>query len=87
MSALEYLQLFSGNGDIKVRVKFKRFDGVIGDQRMTPHEIKRLVSTENEEFISNMLFDEMLFDISRYEIDPQNKVLTIHAEQSREEDR
>jgi hypothetical protein len=79
MELLEYLALFSNNGPVKVRVKFKDFDGTVAEQRMLADEIGQLVSPETGEFQSNMTFDDWPFEVYKYEIDPIKRVLTIRA--------
>lgn len=79
MEEAEYLRLFSKNGDLKVQVKFKDFSGTICALRMNPEEILKLISPSDGQFISKMTFDEWLFEVYKYEIDPLKKVITIRA--------
>lgn len=73
----EYLVLFSGQGPIKVQVKFKDINGSISDMLMAPGEVDRLISAETGRFITKMMFDECPFEVYKYEIDPINNLLTI----------
>lgn len=75
----EYLTLFSNKGSIRVQVKFRGFDGTVAAQAMEPEEIVRLISEEGGGFKRWLTFDEALFEILRYEIDPTRNVLTIRA--------
>ena len=75
----EYLALFSNTGDVKVRVKFKDFEGTVAHQTMQAQEIACLFSEDGHGFIDRMTIDEWPFEIFRYEIDVRQNILTLHA--------
>ena len=75
----EYLLLFSNSGTTKVQVKFKNFNGTVSTQKMNPEEITQLISSDGRGFFSSMTFDEWLFEVYKYEIDPIKNMLTIYA--------
>ncbi len=77
MNYPEYLTLFSGKGKFEVNVRFKNFSGKVINTKMFPDEIFKLIDKDNNEFYSKMYFDEFLFEIYKYQIDPINKKLTI----------
>ncbi len=79
MNYPEYLMLFSGKGEYEVNVKFKDFSGKVINTKMFPSEIVKLISRESNDFYSMMYFDEHLFEIYKYQIDPIKKKLTIFA--------
>jgi hypothetical protein len=79
MAETEYLTLFSRTGELQVHVKFKDFSGTVASLRMSPEEILKLISPIDGQFLSKMSFDEWSFEVYKYEIDPLNKVVTIHA--------
>lgn len=75
----EYLLLFSNKGTTKVQVKFKDFDGTVATQSMEAREIAKLVSPDSGEFLTSMTFDELPFEVYKYEIDPIKNTLTIRV--------
>lgn len=78
----EYLELFSprsGAGTISVEVKFKDHDGRISDLKMSAREIEKIINPDDGEFYREMRFDDWLFDIYKYQIDPIKKKMTIMA--------
>lgn len=81
----EYLLLFSNSGTTKVQVKFQNFNGTISTRKMNPEEITQLISSDGKGFISSMTFDEWLFDVYKYEIDPIENTLTVYARQNKNE--
>nr|WP_320135622.1 hypothetical protein [uncultured Amphritea sp.] len=86
MNIKEYLHLFSNNGPIKVQVKFKDHNGYVATQTMNPIEINELISSNTDMFITQMTFDDWLFEIYKYEIDPIKKIVTIRAKRSSSDD-
>lgn len=78
MNVPEYLLLFSGSGEFSVEVKFKG-DGFVPPRSATVLEIARLVNPETGGFHTAMTFDEHLFEVYKYEIDPIKKKLIIKA--------
>lgn len=79
MSENEYLELFSKTGNIKVQVEFKNFSGSVTSLRMNAEDILKLISPIDGQFISRMSFDEWPFEVHKYEINPLENMLTIHA--------
>ena len=73
----EYLELFQGDGNIKVDVKFKDLDGSFSSLSMEPNEINKLINPETNEFYKEIRFDDWLFEVYRYSIDPIKRKLTI----------
>lgn len=82
MAIPEYLILFSNqnNGDIEVVVKFKNYNGYIRNAKISASEFEKLINPENGEFYTKMTFDEHLFEVTKYEINPINKKITIHVQ-------
>lgn len=75
----EYLMLFENHGEYKVHVQFKDFDGKITNVTMGASEIVKLIDPSNGLFYEKLLFDDYLFEISKYEIDPIKKTFKINA--------
>jgi hypothetical protein len=75
----EYLLLFSGEGPIRVRVRFKDFKGHVAESALYADELEKLVSPHTGGFITKMTFDEWPFEVYKYEIDPIKNVLTIRV--------
>ena len=82
MTVKEYLDLFSNNGAVKVQVKFKDHDGSVATRTMNPIEINKLISSSGNKFIAQMTFDDWLFQVYKYEIDPIKNIITIRAKKS-----
>lgn len=82
----EYLTLFSGTGEVDVEVSFIDCAGMVSHRRMRAEEVLRLVDSEHDGFVTRMSFDEIPFEIAKYEIDPVHKRLTIHARMAHRED-
>ncbi len=82
MTVKEYLHLFSNNGPVKVQVKFKDHDGSVATQTMNPIEINELILSSGNKFRTQMTFDDWLFEIYKYEIDPIKNIITIRAKKS-----
>jgi hypothetical protein len=80
----EYLCMFSNEGDITVRVKFKDHDGFIANRQMNASEIKQLVSPKGKGFLTAMTFDDWPCEVYQYKIDPIANRLTIFARMSKE---
>ena len=77
----EYLSLFQAGGEYRVQVKFKDFDGKVADSSMRAAEILKLVDPKTGSYYAKMYFDDWLFDVYKYEIDPVKRLLTIRARQ------
>lgn len=75
----EYLSLFSNQGDCQVQVRFKDGDGCVANLAMMASEISNLVDPSTGSFYGKMYFDDHLFDIYKYEIDPTKMTLLIKA--------
>jgi hypothetical protein len=76
----EYLQLFSNDGPVTVRVRFSsKEDGhrSITKMNMRWDELNRIIDPETSTPYRFMYFDAYRCPISRYEIDPGKNVLTI----------
>jgi len=76
----EYLQLFSGEGDVTVRVKFaSREDSFrsMPDRQMSWQELAKIIDHETGKPFMHMYLDTYRCTIQRYEIDPVKNVLTI----------
>lgn len=80
MSAPEYFSLFSESGEFSVEVRFKG-EGFVASRSATAHDISQLIDPETGRFYVAMTFDDHLFEIYKYEIDPINKKLIICARQ------
>lgn len=80
MAFKEYLDLFSNQGNLQVRVKFKNHPGTIADQTMSPIELGKLLCPDSNSIIQKMTFDEHPFEIIKYEINPKKSLMTIHAQ-------
>lgn len=78
MEVPEYLCLFSGNGEFSVEVKFKG-EGFVPLRKATAQEITKLINSETGAFHVAMTFDEHLFEVYKYEIDPAKKKLIIRV--------
>ena len=79
MKIPEYLILFSRKGNFEVEVKFKNENYQVIKLKMDPEEITKLINKEKNEFYTEMYFDEYLFEIYKYQIDPIKKKITIFA--------
>lgn len=79
----EYLDIFHENGSYKLQAIFKDFDGNIAEKAMEAIEIKKLIDPNTGLFIEKMQFDDWLFEIYKYEIDPINKIIKIRARKPR----
>lgn len=75
----EYLSLFSQTGDVNVCVRFEGHDGYMPERWMSAQEVVALVAPDGAGFHQRMTFDEWEFIITRYEIDPVQRRLTIVA--------
>jgi len=83
MGIPEYLILFSNTGNIDVEVKFKDHQGSVANVKMTTDEIVKLIDPRSHEFYTEMKFDDWLFEICKYQIDPLNRKITIMARKKR----
>ena len=79
MSIPEYLELFSGQGVGRVRVRFRQHDGKIASLAFSPREVLSLVAPESDTFHQYLRFDDYLFEVLKYEIEPKTQTLTIVA--------
>ena len=79
MSVPEYLELFSGQGSARVRVRFRQHDGKIASLAFSPKEIISLIAPESDIFHQYLRFDDYLFEVLKYEIEPKTQTLTIVA--------
>ena len=79
MNLPEFLTIFSNEGNIEVEVKFKDTQSQIVKQRMSPDEIIKLIDYSNNNFYTKMTFDEHLFEVYKYQIDPIKKKFIIMA--------
>ena len=75
----EYLSLFSGQGEYQVKVHFKGSEGRVDHSAMAASEVINLVDPRTDSFYRKMYFDDHLFDVYKYEIDPINLTLNIKA--------
>ena len=75
----EYLELFSGQGVARVRVRFRQHDGKIASLAFSPREVLSLIAPENDTFHQYLRFDDYLFEVLKYEIEPKTQTLTIVA--------
>ena len=79
MSVPEYLELFSGQGSARVRVRFRQHDGKIASLAFSPREVLSLIAPESDIFHQYLRFDDYLFEVLKYEIEPKTQTLTIVA--------
>lgn len=86
MSIPEYLELFSGQGVGRVRVRFRQHDGKIASLAFSPREVLSLVTPESDTFHQYLRFDDYLFEVLKYEIEPKTQTLTIVAIPKRKDD-
>ena len=77
MKIPEYLMMFSGQGSGRVIVRFKAHDGKIASLAFSANEILSLVATNG--FHQHLRFDDHLFEVLKYEIEPKTQTLTIVA--------
>lgn len=80
MQEKEYLVLFSNDGEIEIDVKLNGSFGAIASRRMRPAEITNIISDDGGGFASELTIDEWPIVVKKYEINPQNNHLIIHAE-------
>ena len=76
----EYLQLFSNEGPVTVRVRFSgKNDSHRSMAKMNMHweELHRIIDQETGMPYLSMFFDTHRCPIKRYEIDPVKNVMTI----------
>ena len=78
MNVPEYFSLFSGEGEFSVRVQFKG-DGFVAPRKATAQEIVNLMNPQTGTFHTSMRFDDHLFEVYQYEIDPIKKQLLVKA--------
>ncbi|ORJ55898.1 hypothetical protein [Geothermobacter hydrogeniphilus] len=79
----EYIQLFRNEGEYKIQVHFKDFDGSATELSMDANEIEKLIDPCTGNFYSAMRFDDWLFEVYKYEIDPIKKIVKIRARQTK----
>lgn len=73
----EYLSLFSGQGEYKVHVHFKGSESRVANSAMMASEVSCLINPETGAFYTKLHFDDHLFNVYRYEIDPIKLTLKI----------
>lgn len=78
----EYLSLFESHGDYRVVVIIKDMPSAVAESSMSADEIHKLIDKKTGCFYSKMYFDDWLFDVYKYEIDPVKKILTLKAKKS-----
>lgn len=78
MNVPEYFSLFSGEGEFSVEVRFKG-DGFVAPRKATAQEIVNLMNLKTGTFHTSMTFDDHLFEVHKYEINPIRKQLIIKA--------
>ena len=86
MEVPEYLELFSGQGAGRVRVRFRQHDGKITSVAFSPREVLSLIAPETDSFHQYLRFDDYLFEVLKYEIEPKTQTLTIIAIPKQESD-
>ena len=86
MNVPEYLELFSGQGAGQVRVRLRQHDGKIASLAFSPKEIISLIAPESDIFHQYLRFDDYLFEVLKYEIEPKTQTLTIVAIPKRKDD-
>ena len=79
MNYPEYLSLFSGQGEYQVQVHFKGSKCRVANSAMAASELVNLIDPRTDSFYRKMYFDDHLFDVYRYEIDPIKLTLNIKA--------
>lgn len=82
MEIPEYLAMFSNEGNYKISVKFKDIDGCVADQTMSEKEVLKLIDPLTEQFYKQLRFDDWLFDVYKYEIDPVKMKIKIYAKKT-----
>lgn len=75
----EYLQMFSNNGKGKIHVSLRGNKGIVKDLAFSPIEVMALLREGGDEFHRYIRFDDYLFEVVKYEIDPRAQTLTITA--------
>ena len=86
MEVPEYLELFSGQGAGRVCVRFRQHDGKITSVAFSPREVLSLIAPETDSFYQYLRFDDYLFEVLKYEIEPKTQTLTIIAIPKQESD-
>ena len=77
MDVPEYYELFQSDGGVCVEVKFKDHEGSVADLSMNADEIVKLIDSSTRQFYTEIKFDDWLFEVYRYSIDPIKKKLNI----------
>jgi hypothetical protein len=75
----EYLQMFSDEGPVRVKVKFQDKNCSIAERKMHWQELDRLMDQEAKSPFRHLFFDTFRYPVVRYEIDPVRNLLTIFA--------
>lgn len=75
----EYLCLFSNTGPLKVKVRFENELPWIAERQMQPEEITALIDPLTGNFVTEMTFDERVYEVKKIEIQPLKQILIIHA--------
>ncbi len=73
----EYLELFSNNGSMRVRVRFMGHQASVAEQSMQEDELIRLIDPATGRLYRRMSFDEWPFEVLGYEIELAKGRLTI----------
>lgn len=76
----EFLQMFSNDGPVTVKVKFADKGCSIARFNMNWSELDRLMNPETGSPFQYLCFDTFRHPIARYEIDPVRNQLTIYAD-------
>lgn len=79
MQTNEYLVMFSNEGEVEVSVKLDGIAGRISSRRMRADEVTKLISPDGCGFVSSLTVDEWPVVVKKYEVDPINGKLIIHA--------
>ena len=76
---IEYCRIFSNENENEKSIKVCVPKIGIHNRRMNPEEILRLISEDGKGFFSEMRFDDALYQIDKYEINPTKRTLTIYT--------
>lgn len=79
----EYLTLLKNEGNIEVDVKFKDQKIWISNRKITANNIIDLINPTSDNFYTKMTFDEHLYEVYKYEIDPIRMKLTIKVRKAK----
>lgn len=79
MKYIEYLEVFSNQGPIKVSVNFKDSKASIASRKMQPGEISKLIDPNMGDFYREMRFDDWLATINKVVLCLEKNTLVIYA--------